>query len=85
MSVVHLDVAVRPCDVRRSLIKKFTDVNLETSFSFNVPFAGPHILINTGVMEPIGLDNIPVNVENLDIPSVDRMVLEREDLRHLER
>ncbi|XP_071794457.1 regulator of G-protein signaling 9-binding protein-like [Asterias amurensis] len=57
-------------------------LELEKAFPIH---AGPHILINTGVMEPIGLDNIPVNVENLDIPSVDRMVLEREDLRHLER
>lgn len=43
------------------------------------------MLINTGVMEPLGVDNIPVNVENLDIPCVDKMVLEREDTRLLER
>ncbi|XP_038078776.1 regulator of G-protein signaling 9-binding protein-like [Patiria miniata] len=57
-------------------------LELERAFPIH---AGPHVLINTGVMEPVGVDNIPVNVENLEVPSVDRMVLEREDLKNQER
>ncbi|XP_041464213.1 regulator of G-protein signaling 9-binding protein-like [Lytechinus variegatus] len=58
--------------------------SLELVKSFPI-HAGNKVLINTGVMEPLGVDNIPVNVENLDIPCVDKMVLEREDTRLLER
>lgn len=36
-------------------------------------------------MEPLGLDSIPVNVENLDVPNVDKMVLEREENNVLAR
>ena len=55
------------------------------SYAISFPHSGPHILINTGVMEPLGVENIPVNVENLEYPSVDKMVLEREDINLLER
>ncbi|PIK38334.1 putative regulator of G-protein signaling 9-binding protein-like [Apostichopus japonicus] len=48
-------------------------------------YSGSCQLIQTGVMEPLGLDNIPVNVENLDVPNVDRMVLEREENNLLAR
>lgn len=36
-------------------------------------------------MEPLGVDNIPVNIENLDVPNVDKMVLEREENNILAR
>ena len=36
-------------------------------------------------MEPLGVENIPVNVENLDYPTVDKMVVQREDIHLLER
>ncbi|XP_072038275.1 regulator of G-protein signaling 9-binding protein-like [Amphiura filiformis] len=57
-------------------------LELERAFPIH---KGRNILINTGVMEPLGVENIPVNVENLDYPTVDKMVVEREDIHLLER
>lgn len=57
-------------------------LDLQKSFPLH---AGNCQFIQTGVMEPLGVDNIPVNIENLDVPNVDKMVLEREENNILAR
>ncbi|XP_006814063.2 regulator of G-protein signaling 9-binding protein-like [Saccoglossus kowalevskii] len=57
-------------------------LELERTFPIH---AGPHVFINTGIVEPMPLELSPLSVEHLDVPSIDKRVLEREELKLLER
>ncbi|XP_077989410.1 regulator of G-protein signaling 9-binding protein-like [Glandiceps talaboti] len=57
-------------------------LELERTFPIH---AGPHVFINTGIVEPLPVENSHVSVEHLDVPSIDKRVLEREELKLLER
>ncbi|XP_070543576.1 regulator of G-protein signaling 9-binding protein-like [Ptychodera flava] len=57
-------------------------LELERTFPIH---AGPHVFINTGIVEPLPNENSPVSLEHLDVPSIDKRVLEREELKLLER